>query len=74
MFEPYVKYLIFAILLIGGVPWYWQSGDSISLWLGMPPWFVVSVGVSILVSILTAIQLSRPWIDEATEDSGKEAS
>ena len=73
MRQTYVKYLIFAILLFGGVPWYWNADGPILLWFGMPPWFVVSVGVSVVVSILTAMQLSKPWIDEFTDDPLEEA-
>lgn len=73
MRQTYVKYLIFAILLIGGVPWYWKQDGPIELWLGMPPWFVVSVAVSIVVSVLTAVQLSKPWVDEVDEGASEEA-
>lgn len=56
-------------LILAGVPWYWQylpwTGNQ--LWLGVPAWFAVSVAVSILVSIATALQFLRPWPGEVTE-------
>ncbi len=57
------------LLIVAGVPWYWrflpQSGNE--MWGGVPAWFVVSVAVSVVVSILTAIQFLAPWPAEADE-------
>ncbi|MCA9211618.1 MAG: hypothetical protein KDB27_01015 [Planctomycetales bacterium] len=57
------------ILIVAGVPWYWQftpySGNE--LFLGIPLWFSVSVVVAAVVSVLTAIQFAVLWIDEQDE-------
>jgi len=57
----------YGFLLVIGVPWYWPHDDT-STWLGMPVWALVSIGASLLVSILVSWQLSRPWRFEAAED------
>ena len=62
-------------LIVAGVPWYWRftpySGNE--LFLGMPVWFVGSVVVAFIVSMLTAIQFAVPWTDGTSDISNDDA-
>ena len=59
--------LCYGALLVVAVPWYWPPGNT-PTWLGMPVWTLVSIGASVLVSILVSWQLARPWRDEGADD------
>ena len=50
---PMTLTVIYLLLFIVAVPWYWGEGGSKPV-LGMPLWAVVSIGVSFLISCLTA--------------------
>ena len=60
----------YLALFVVGVPWYWPE-DAAHDWFGMPVWALVSIGASLLVSILVAWQLSQPWEGESDADAGK---
>lgn len=61
--------LVYGLLLLLGVPWYWQfiPWASERLVLGLPCWVVVSVAGSACVSVHTAFILRRPWPGEEAE-------
>ena len=50
----------YVLLFVVAVPWYWGEGGSKPV-LGMPLWAVVSIGVSFLISCLTAWAALRTW-------------
>lgn len=62
--------LLYAPLLVLGIPWYWPADDR-TLVLGVPGWVAVAVVVSFAASCLTAGLLAKPWPGE--RDSGADA-
>ena len=54
---------VYAVLLLGAVPWYWPADDK-TRWAGVPAWVVVSLAGSVVVSLYTAWLLRRPWPSE----------
>ncbi len=62
-------WLTYLLLFALGVPWYWPAGDT-TLWLGMPAWVVVAIGVSAVISLFTAWLLRRPWPGEGGGTDG----
>ena len=63
---PYLSlpvWLTYLALFTIGIPWDWPEGDA-TLWLGMPAWVVVAIGVSVAISIFTACLLNRSWPGE----------
>ena len=53
----------YALLVAIGIPWYWPA-DSLTLWFGVPAWFVTAMVCSVGVSLLTAMAFGRRWPDE----------
>ena len=66
---PWMLALGFVLLFIVAVPWYWGEGGAKPV-LGMPLWAVVSVGVSFLISCLTAWAAFRTWPSDCDEPEG----
>ena len=59
---------VYFILVIIGIPWYWQDNTSILI-CGLPAWFVIAIGVSVCASIFTAYLLLRyPWNQDINLD------
>ena len=59
----------YVVLFVVAVPWYWGEGGSKPV-LGMPLWAVVSVGVSFLISCLTAWAAFRTWPSDGDDEEG----
>ena len=57
---PMALAVTYVLLFVIAVPWYWGEGGSKPV-LGMPLWAVVSIGVSFLISCLTAWAAFRAW-------------
>tara|TARA_A100001037_G_scaffold149550_1_gene135151 strand:- start:1777 stop:2070 length:294 start_codon:yes stop_codon:yes gene_type:complete len=57
---PLTLTVAYLLLFLVAVPWYWGEGGSKPV-LGMPLWAVVSIGVSFLISCLTAWAAFRAW-------------
>ena len=57
---PLTLTVAYLLLFLVAVPWYWGEGGSKPV-LGMPLWAVVSIGVSFLISCLTAWAAFRTW-------------
>ena len=58
--QPLSLTVAYLLLFSVAVPWYWGEGGSKPV-LGMPLWAVVSIGVSFLISCLTAWAAFRTW-------------
>ena len=61
--------LTYVLLFVVAVPWYWGEGGSKPV-LGMPLWAVVSIGVSFLISCLTAWAAFRTWPSDGDDEEG----
>jgi len=59
----------YVLLFVVAVPWYWGEGGSKPV-LGMPLWAVVSVGISFLISCLTAWAAFRTWPSDNEDEEG----
>lgn len=58
---------ILAILTIS-VPWYWKTGATGPIILGLPSWIWVALGCSLGVSTITALMALRYWRDDEYEN------
>ena len=56
-------WLVYAVLLGVGVPWYWPAGDT-SVWLGFPAWVTTAIAAMIASACYTAWLLRRAWPEE----------
>ena len=68
--QSWLLAFIFLLLFIFAVPWYWGEGGEKPLILGMPLWVAVSVGVSFLISCLTAWTAFRTWQSDVDKSEG----
>ena len=66
---PLALALGYVVLFVVAVPWYWGEGGSKPV-LGMPLWAVVSVGVSFMISCLTAWAAFRTWPSDGDDEEG----
>ena len=66
---PIALAVAYVLLFVVAVPWYWGEGGSKPV-LGMPLWAVVSVGVSFLISCLTAWAAFRTWPSDGDDGEG----
>ncbi len=72
-----VRVLLFTALFAIAIPWYWRRFDGAeALILGVPRWFAASIAGSLLVSVVTAWALRRPWPewDAPSDESGHEGT
>ena len=46
--------VLIGVLYVASVPWYRESGEEPSVWLGLPDWVAVSVLCYVAVAILNA--------------------
>ena len=62
--------MIYFVLVVIGVPWYWQWLPSFAQirWLGLPVWVITSLSASALVSLQTVWVLRQPWENEREGD------
>ncbi len=70
-FHKWWIWITYAVLLLLGVPWYWNPGDT-SLLFGMPGWVLVAILVSICVSALTSYLWFTQWREEESEGQSDE--
>tara|TARA_B100000614_G_scaffold160664_1_gene142360 strand:- start:2082 stop:2321 length:240 start_codon:yes stop_codon:yes gene_type:complete len=66
---PLTLTVAYLLLFLVAVPWYWGEGGSKPV-LGMPLWAVVSIGVSFLISCLTAWAAFRTWPSDGENEEG----
>jgi len=66
---PLTLTVAYLLLFLVAVPWYWEEGGSKPV-LGMPLWAVVSIGVSFLISCLTAWTAFRTWPSDGDNEEG----
>ena len=63
-------WFVYAVLFAVAIPWYWPDDDA-RLFLGIPLWAAVSIGVSFLISCYTAWLLLRYWPETPDEEAPK---
>jgi hypothetical protein len=64
-------WLVYAVLFTVAIPWYWPE-DEVLLFLGIPLWAAVSIGVSGLISVFTAWLLLCHWPNDLNETEASE--
>ncbi|NIO39283.1 MAG: hypothetical protein GTO41_03205 [Burkholderiales bacterium] len=60
----------YVCLFAVAVPWYWElwGADPVRpLVLGTPRWFALSILVSLVISIFTALVITRWWPGSASD-------
>ncbi|WP_088006095.1 hypothetical protein [Indiicoccus explosivorum] len=75
--EPIQKKWIWIILffiILGNVPWYFQSGSIAPLVWGVPYWTLFIVAFAILLSAFTSWVIMTQWniVEDEEEDEEKE--
>ncbi len=61
MKRPYWICAVYVVLVVIGIPWYWQEESTLTV-MGLPLWVVIAIAVSICASMFTAFLLLRyPW-------------
>ena len=68
---PRLLALGFVLLFIAAVPWYWGDDGETPLVLGMPLWVAISIGISFLISCLTAWAAFHTWPSDDEDVEGE---
>ena len=66
---PWILSVAFVFLFILAVPWYWDEEGAKPVF-GMPLWALVSLGVSFIISCLTAWAAFRTWPNDSDDLGG----
>ncbi len=56
-------WVLFLVLLAGGIPWYWPAADR-TLVFGVPAWVAAAVLGGALTAAVTVWYLLAPWPGE----------
>lgn len=69
--RPWV-WVVTAVLLVGGVPWYWPPGTVHPLVLGLPLWALVSMAFTVALAAHLSYVCRTQWAmaDEGGDDEG----
>ena len=62
-------WLVYFFLYFVASPWYWPTGYSGPLILGLPLWVVVSISCVILLACWTCLVIFRYWQMKAGDNS-----
>lgn len=62
-------WIVYLILLVIGVPWYWQAGNT-AIIFGMPGWVFIAIVTSVTVSCFTSWLWFTGWQDEDENGEG----
>jgi hypothetical protein len=62
-FHKWWIWMVYLILLLIGVPWYWQADNTIMMF-GMPGWALIAILTSVTVSCITSFLWFAGWQDE----------
>ena len=57
--------LLFAIIMLVGVPWYWAADRVEPYVSGLPIWAFVSLMLSVVLALYTAWIIMCHWDDDA---------
>ncbi|MDA2810475.1 hypothetical protein O4J56_07485 [Nocardiopsis sp. RSe5-2] len=67
--RPWV-WIVTAVLIVGGVPWYWPPGTVHPLVLGVPLWALVSMAFTVALAAHLSHVCRTQWA-MADEDEGE---
>lgn len=67
-FHRWWIWAIYLILLLIGVPWYWDS-DNTTIFFGLPGWMMIAIITSIAVSCFTSFLWFNLWQPDEEEEN-----
>jgi hypothetical protein len=59
---------LIGVLYVVSVPWYRESGEAPTIWLGLPDWVAVAVLCYVGVAVLNAFAWTATEVDDELPD------
>ena len=65
---------VVLLILAISVPWYWKSGETGPMILGLPAWIWITVVCASVLACVTAVMALRYWDDDDPLDEREDGS
>ncbi|KMS82692.1 hypothetical protein [Prauserella rugosa] len=67
-------WVTFVLLILAMAPWYLPEGETAPLVFGLPYWFVISIGATLIFAAVTSWTCVRRWNLAEPEEEGQVAT